>query len=77
MLKAIRVVAVLASLIAAHCALQNGSEEIIGSRKAENVRDLTPVDARYIVNTNTPTLYFSNSSPLVKEVKKGDIVVSD
>jgi hypothetical protein len=65
------------SLSVANCALENGSDEIIGSRKAENVRDLTPVQAKYIVTPTTSTIQFSKQDPLVKEVKAGDVVVSD
>ncbi|MFZ5630198.1 MAG: hypothetical protein ACOY5B_13790 [Spirochaetota bacterium] len=63
--------------LVSHCALENGSDEIIGSKRAENVRDLTPVQAKYIVTPNTSTIQFSKQDPLVKEVKAGDVVVSD
>ena len=64
-------------LAVSHCALENSSEEIIGSKVAENVRILTPVQAKYIVTPTTSTIQFSKQDPLVKEVKAGDVVVSD
>lgn len=67
----------VATLVLTHCAIDNGSEEIVGSKRAENVKDLTPVQARYIVTPNTGTIQFSKQDPLVQEVKAGDVVVSD
>lgn len=67
----------LVALAVSNCALENGSDEIIGSRKAEDVRDLTLVQAKYIVTPTTSTIQCSKQDPLVKKVKAGDVVVSD
>src|SRR5262245_47378757 len=60
-----------------HCALENGSDDIIGSRKADNVRDLTPIEAKNIVVPDATTVQFTKTSDELKKTQPGDIIVSD
>lgn len=59
-----------------NCAF-GGDDEIIGSKVAENVRVLTPVEARYIVTPEQTRLTFEKVNDPVAELQPGDIIVSD
>lgn len=65
------------SLMLSQCAFSNGDDDYVGSKRADNVRDLTPVEAKYIVAPNATSVQFKNNSEEVKKVKAGDIIVSD
>lgn len=67
---------ILLGLFATSCAFDNASEDE-GDRRADNVRDLTPVEAKYIVVPDASVVQFNNTTEQVKNVKPGDIIVSD
>ena len=65
------------SLMLSQCAFSNGDDDYVGSKRADNVRDLTPVEAKYIVAPSATSVQFKNNNEEVKKVKAGDIIVSD
>ncbi len=77
MKKALHLILATASAFTMGCALENGADDYVGSRRADNVRDLTPVEAKYIVAPDATTVQFSKTSEELKKVQAGDIIVSD
>lgn len=67
----------LIATLTLNCAIENSSDDIIGSKRADNVRDLTPVEAQYVVAPNTSTVQFNKPHEELKKVQPGDIIVSD
>lgn len=65
------------ALLVSHCALENSPEDIIGSKRADNVHDLTPVEAKYIVQPDATRVEFNKQQDTIKKVQPGDIIVSD
>ncbi|HRP68766.1 MAG TPA: hypothetical protein PLY93_04485 [Turneriella sp.] len=59
------------------CAFQNGDDDIIGSKRADNVRDLSLIEARNTIAPTTSTVQFDKTKEAVKEVQVGDVIVSD
>lgn len=67
----------LSAVFTINCAFENDPEENVGNRRADNVRDLTPVEARYTVVPTATTVQFNKQHPELKKVQPGDIIVSD
>lgn len=66
-----------AALVNFHCAFDNDDSEAVPNQKADNVRDLTPVEPQYIVAPDSAKLEYTKTSAELQQVKPGDIVVSD
>lgn len=77
MKKTFYMILVCAVLLSTQCALENSPDDYIGSRRAENVRDLSPVEANYVVVPDATTVQYLNKAEEVKKIKTGDIIVSD
>ncbi|MBV6494561.1 MAG: hypothetical protein LDLANPLL_02594 [Turneriella sp.] len=66
-----------AALFTTQCVIQSDPDDIIGSKRADNVRDLSYIPALQVVTPNTAQVKFENKEAVVQEVKPGDIIVSD
>jgi len=63
-------------LMGLNCAFDNDEEGNI-NQKADNVRDLTPVEAQFVVAPDAEKVSFLKSESELSKVKAGDIIVSD
>ena len=65
------------AFLALNCAFDNAQSDYLEGQRADNVRDLTPVEAKYIVAPDATTVQFAKQHEELKKVKPGDIIVSD
>lgn len=65
------------AFVALNCAFDNDQKDYLEGQRADNVRDLTPVDAKYIVVPEATTVQFAKQHAELQKVKPGDIIVSD
>lgn len=65
------------AFLALNCAFDNAQSDYLEGQRADNVRDLTPVEAKYIVAPDATTVEFAKQHAELKKVKAGDIIVSD